>query len=191
MLKTLSTVALALLLLGLAPLPRVQAQTLLQFGPRLGLDFSSDVSAGDDGADQATALFVGGDARITFLDGPLTVNPAFDYYFADGPGDQSRSLSIVSMNFIINFAPTKRAAVVPYVGSGTAVVIESITLPQGEVSQTHFSLSFVGGVEINTGRVSPFLELGFKPVFSDIYAEREDANFLQVRGGLLVNIWTR
>jgi opacity protein-like surface antigen len=180
--KKAALLSFILALFAFVGAPATQAQTLVQVGPRAGFDFGGDIQL-----DTNTTFLFGVDARITPEGFPITINPAFDFYFPSTPDGIDRSFFLASANALYKFAPAGGTAVfTPYAGAGLAVAFSSSENEALDIddSSTEIGINLLAGAEFNTGTVSPFVELGFSPVFAD----PDNINLIQVRGGLLFNL---
>lgn len=154
----------ALLLLIGALGPRSgHAQTEATLGPRAGVD------VGD-----VEEPFIGADLRVWMDAYPIAINPTFDIYFVD-----SGSFWSIAANGLYVFG-VDNEQFDPYAGAGVGLYRTSVN----DTGDSDVGLNFIFGAEFRTGRVSPFVEAQYSPVFGD----GTSADLFNVKGGLLFEL---
>jgi hypothetical protein len=135
--------ALCPLCLVLGGARSTRADVALRAGPRGGVEVH-------DGAD----LAVGGDVRLGFSDSPLTLNPSFDYYLADG-----QTLYQIGLNALYHLAVGARVA--PYAGVGVGLTFFSFE-EGSDVPDSHGSrvgLNLIAGACFDLPIVAPYAQV--------------------------------
>ena len=161
--KRFATIATAVLLA--LSLPSIaQGQANIKIGPRVGLD------AGD-----IEEPFIGADVRIDLSNTPVTINPTFDYYLVDDP----LNYWSLSTNVLYRFQGNNEVFT-PYSGAGLGIY----RFIENGGSSTNLGLNALFGAEFQTGRVRPFVEAQYSPVFAD----GGTTSLVTVKGGLLFSL---
>ena len=162
LMRRLAAIVTALFLAVSIP-TEATGQPSLTVGPRVGID------AGD-----IEEPFVGADVRIGLPASRITINPTFDYYFADGPSTHWS----VSTNALYRFGVDNQLFA-PYSGAGVGLY----RLPvKGGDAPTDPGINAMFGAEFLFGSVRPFVEAQYSPVFS----AGSTTSLYSVKGGLLV-----
>lgn len=162
--KRLALLGMIVLLAFSLPID-ARGQTSFKIGPRVGLD------AGDVGEP-----FIGADVRVGLPNSRIAINPTFDYYLVDDP----QSFSSFSTNALYRFGVNNQAFT-PYSGAGLGVYRSSV---DGGGSTTDLGLNALFGAEFLLGRVQPFVEAQYSPIFS----EGGTGSLFTVKGGLLLRL---
>ena len=157
--RKLYFIASALFALALLIAPqRATAQTSIEVGPRIGIDFG-DIEE----------FFIGAEGRIVSDALPVVVSPAFDFYFVDtGVDGVDQSIFTVDINALYEFGVDNQAFT-PYAGGGLGIVRSSVdvegtdipglgTIGGGSDSTTDVGLNLVGGARFETGTLKPFVQ---------------------------------
>jgi hypothetical protein len=134
--------ALCLVLGGAHP---SRADVAVRAGPRSGVE-------AHDGAD----LAVGADLRLAFSLSPLTLNPSFDYFFADG-----QTLYQIGLNALYHLPIGSRSRVAPYGGIGVGLTFFSME-EAPDVTDAHGSrvgLNVITGVCFDLPIVAPYAQM--------------------------------
>ena len=163
--KTLRTAFCSLFLLALVAAPPVQAQTVWDLGPTLGVNLDND------------ELLLGGVARVPLSSLPITLNPGFEFYpgIDDTGGGLSRSLWV--MNFDVQYQ-LEAESVEPYLGGGLSW---SRATTEGQGGNSDIGLNLKGGFVFNAlGSGRPYVEAALN------FANSNES--LIFRGGFLFTI---
>ena len=163
--KTLRTAFFALFLIALVAAPPVQAQTVWDLGPKLGVNLDND------------ELLLGVVARVPLSSLPITLNPGFEFYpgIDDTGGGLSRSLWV--MNFDVQYQ-LEAETVEPYLGGGLSW---SRAKTEGQDANSDIGLNLKGGFVFNAlGSGRPFVEAALN------FANSNES--LIFRGGFLFTI---
>lgn len=167
--RKLSFIVSALFALALLVAPQqAAAQTSVEVGPRIGLDFG-DIEE----------FFIGAEGRIISDALPVIVSPAFDYYF---DGVENFSIFTFDLNALYEFGVDNQAFT-PYAGGGLGFIrssVDAVDVPGfgsfGGGSSTEVGLNLVGGARFETGSLKPFVQAKITV---------SDATLFGVMGGLL------
>lgn len=138
----LSFLALAFFL-AIGP-PLAQAQEVdIEVGPRIGYDLG-DVEE----------LFIGAEGRFHIEDFPVTLSPAFDYYFTES----GFSLVAFHANALYPFE-LEENDILPYAGAGLGLMRTSVDLDElGSFSDTEIGLNLVGGAQMDMDDFTPYAQ---------------------------------
>ena len=133
--KKIVTLFALLLMFGIA---RVEAQTSLTLGPRLGYDI-----------DKLNTHFIGAELRVTPAALPIVINPSVDYFFLDG----DFKLIQGNANALYTFGIDNQLFT-PYAGVGVALTRTSVV----DYSQNDFGFNVIGGAVFGFGNLRPFVQ---------------------------------
>lgn len=145
--------AAAALLLAI-PLMTPRAEAQVAFVPYIGYDF--DVGNG--------SFLVGVGAEFGLLPAgalpfAVQIRPSAEYYFVDSPANVDFTF------FQINADALATVATAPglgfFAGAGLGIGFSSASAGGVSESQTDFGLNLLGGLEFDTGFVSPFVQARF------------------------------
>jgi len=147
--KRFTSILSALALVAVLLAPRADAQ--VQFVPYLGYDF--DIGDG--------SLLVGVGAEFGILPGALPVGlalrPSAEYYFVDTPPGTSFDFFQINADVIAELPPIG-PGVGLFAGAGLGLGFVSFEAGEFSDSSTEFGVNFLGGLDIDTGFVSPFVQ---------------------------------
>jgi len=150
-----------------------EAQTVIDIGPRIGIDVGGDVED----------FYIGADGRFrTGL--PVIINTTFDYYFTES----NFSFWQVGGNALYEFSVSS-ASIVPYAGAGLSISRFGVDIPPidlgefgsfgGSASSTDVGLNLIGGASFTAGSLRPFAQAQITV---------GDVDLFTIGGGLLFTI---
>ena len=162
-----TTIASLLLLFALVLAPATRAQTIIDVGPRVGIDVGGDIEE----------VFLGVDARAT-TSLPVVLNGVFDYYLTD----DNVTFWQFSANALYPF-PLDDSNILPYAGAGVGISRFSVDIdtPFGsfDPSSSDVGLNLIGGASFQAGSLQPFAQ---------VQLSISDASLFTLGGGLLFTV---
>ena len=118
-----------------------------EVGPRIGYDLG-DIEE----------LFLGVDGRVGVPTLPVTINPTFDYYFADG-----FDFFQFSVNALYDITSGAMPNMSPYVGAGLGIsnISLDVDTPFGSFSgdDSDIGINLIGGASVQSGGFKPFAQV--------------------------------
>lgn len=128
--------------------PRAEAQ--VAFIPYIGYDF--DVGH----APNPGALLVGVGVEFGFISLPavtLALRPSAEFYFVNAPPEVTHEFFQLNADAIADIAPLG-PGIGLFVGGGLGVGFRTVN----DVSTTPLGVNLLGGIDVGTGFVSPFIQ---------------------------------